>query len=65
MVESLTLSYNFTIFKNDSYTKEFNNFYQEEIQKCKTKMSFSEIERKYLIHKGIITKDFNKKKLIY
>ena len=27
--ESLTLNYNFTIFKNDSYTKEFNNFYQE------------------------------------
>ena len=26
-------------------------------------MSFSEIERKYLIHKGVITKDFNKKKI--
>ena len=62
--ESLTLSYHFTIFKNDSYTKEFNNFYEEQIKKTKIIFpSFSEIEKKYLIHKGVIPKDFDKKKI--
>ena len=62
--ESLTLDYYFLLFKSDSFTEEFNNFYQETINYNKAKLifpSFFEIKKNFFKKKNIIQKNFNEK----
>ena len=62
--EPLTLDYYFLLYKSDSFTEEFNNFYQETINYNKAKLifpSFFEIKKNFFKKKNIIQKNFNKK----
>lgn len=64
--EELTLSFYFILFKDDSFTEEFNNFFKETMDYNKAKLVFPnifEIEKKFLKKKNIIQKNYNQKKL--
>ena len=63
--ESFNISYQFFIFKSDSFTEEFNNFFHQELIKYQRKFirpTIFEINQNFLIHKKLVTKDFFKKK---
>ena len=63
--ESFNITYQFLIFKSESFTKEFNDFFHQELKKYQKRLimpTIFEINQNFLIHKKVVTKDFFKKK---